>query len=87
MPDFSPVGEGCLVSFAALPRFVCNLAMHSDLMSQIYLDTAESMVPYANNWVTRLNHIERFRSQWAARQPESTPDASMAFDFTQILKR
>ncbi|WFD19748.1 Tuberous sclerosis 2-like protein [Malassezia caprae] len=87
LPDFSPVGEGCLVSFASLPRFVCNLAMHSDLMSQIYLDTAESMVPYANNWVTRLNHVERFRSQWAARQPESARDASMAFDFTQALKK
>lgn len=87
LPDFSPVGEGCLVSFASLPRFVCNLAMHSDLMSQIYLDTAESLVPYANNWVTRLNHVERFRSQWAARQPESTPDASMAYDFTQVLKK
>lgn len=87
LPDFSPVGEGCLVSFSALPRFVCNLAMHSDLMSQIYLDTAESMVPYANNWITRLHHVERFRSQWAARQPASTPDPSMAYDFTQTLKK
>lgn len=87
LPDFSPVGEGCLVSFAALPRFVCNLAMHSDLMSQIYLDTAESMVPYANNWVTRLHHVERLRTQWAARQAEAPRDASLAYDFTLVLKK
>ena len=49
LPDFSAVGAGKLVSFDALPRFVCNLAMHCDLMSQIYLDTGESMVPYTSS--------------------------------------
>lgn len=87
LPDFSPVGEGCLVSFAALPRFVCNLAMQSDLMSQIYLDTGESMVPYSSNWVTRLHHVERFRTQFIERQTQEQGDAEAvsAYDFTQKL--
>ncbi|WFC96815.1 Tuberous sclerosis 2-like protein [Malassezia brasiliensis] len=76
LPDFSAVGAGKLVSFDALPRFVCNLAMHCDLMSQIYLDTGESMVPYTSNWVTRLHHVERFRAQLEARNASDPEHAS-----------
>lgn len=87
LPDFSPAGEGCLVSFATLPRFVRNLAMQSDIMSQIYLDTAESMVPFSNNRVTRLHLVERFRQQFMARNPEIFASASekSGYDFTELL--
>ncbi|KAL4402251.1 Tuberous sclerosis 2-like protein [Malassezia pachydermatis] len=86
LPDFSPVGEGCLVSFAALPRFVCSLAMQSDLMSQIFLDTGESMVPYSSNWVTRLHHVERFEAQMRAKQDEqASHENTTVYDFTQML--
>ena len=86
LPDFAPVGDGCLVSLGMLPRFVCNLAMHCDLMSHIYLDTGESMVPYTSNWVTRLHHIERFRSQIEARSAGREPlDPMDARDFTRIV--
>ena len=89
LPDFSPIGDGQLVSLAALPRFVRNLAMHCDLMSQIYLDTGESMVPYRSNWVTRLQHVERFRAQLQARLSEAQPseqDPMDARDFTQAFE-
>ncbi|WFD45369.1 Tuberous sclerosis 2-like protein [Malassezia psittaci] len=88
LPDFSAVGRGQLVSFAALPRFVCNLAMHCDLMSQIYLDTGESMVPFTSNWVTRLHHIERYRAQIEARRTDSSSEDKDSVDdrdYTPLL--
>ncbi|PKI84253.1 Tuberous sclerosis 2-like protein [Malassezia vespertilionis] len=89
LPDFSAVGEGKLVSFAALPKFVRNLAMLCDRMSQIYLDTGESMVPYTSNWVTRLHHVERFRVQLEKKRAEQAqgvePDSAEARDFTRMF--
>ncbi|WFD01225.1 Tuberous sclerosis 2-like protein [Malassezia yamatoensis] len=95
LPDFSAVGRGQLVSFAALPRFVCNLAMYCDLMSQIYLDTGESMVPYTSrklttlsDWVTRLHHIERYRAQVEARRTDSSSEKAESVDdrdYTPLL--
>lgn len=46
-------------------------------MSQIYLDTGESMVPYTSNWVTRLHHVERFKAQLEARNA-SDPERAIA---------
>ncbi|WFD34141.1 Tuberous sclerosis 2-like protein [Malassezia cuniculi] len=84
LPDFSPVGDGQLVSLSTLPKFVRMLAVNCDLMSQIYLDTGESMVPYTSNWVTRLHHIERCRAQLEARQGEK-PETIDGRDFTRIM--
>ena len=86
LPDFSPAGEGCLVSSATLPRFVRNLAMQSDIISQIYLDTAESMVPFANNRVIRLHHIERYQQQLMTKRAETELlDDMTVYDFTKTL--
>ncbi|WFD30600.1 Tuberous sclerosis 2-like protein [Malassezia sp. CBS 17886] len=90
LPDFSPVGDGQLVSFGSLTKFVRNLAMHCDLMSQIFLDTGESMVPYTStDWVTRLQHIERYRAQQEARKAEADEghddDPMDQRDFTRAM--
>lgn len=85
LPDFSPVGEGQLVSLATLPKFVRMLAVNCDLMSQIYLDTGESMVPYTSNWVTRLHYIERCRAQLSTREGAEPADAIDDRDFTRVL--
>ena len=65
LPDFSPVGEGQLVSLSTLPRFVRMLSVNCDLMSQIFLDTGESMVPYTSSesLLTRLGYASP--SHWA----------------------
>ncbi|CDU24481.1 related to Tuberin [Sporisorium scitamineum] len=68
MPEFSPVGDGQLLSAEALPTFVRILALHSNVASQIYLDTGEAMQPYSSNWVSRLGHIRRARQQHAAKK-------------------
>ncbi len=49
MPEFSPVGDGVMVSEENLSNFVRILALNSNLMSQIYLDTGESMQPYTSS--------------------------------------
>ncbi|GAK62831.1 uncharacterized protein PAN0_002d1033 [Moesziomyces antarcticus] len=72
MPEFSPVGDGQLLSADALAQFVRVLALHSNVASQIYLDTGEAMQPYSSNWVSRLGHIRRARQQFLAkRNPEA----------------
>ena len=68
MPEFSPVGDGQLLSAEALPTFVRILALHSNVASQIYLDTGEAMQPYSSNWVSRLGHIRRARMQHLAKR-------------------
>uniref|UniRef100_V5F1B9 Rap-GAP domain-containing protein n=2 Tax=Kalmanozyma brasiliensis (strain GHG001) TaxID=1365824 RepID=V5F1B9_KALBG len=71
MPDFSPVGDGQLLSAEALPNFVRILALHSNVASQIYLDTGEAMQPYSSNWVSRLGHIRRARQQHLAKKAKA----------------
>ncbi|SJX61014.1 related to Tuberin [Sporisorium reilianum f. sp. reilianum] len=71
MPEFSPVGDGQLLSAEALPTFVRILALHSNVASQIYLDTGEAMQPYSSNWVSRLGHIRRARQQHLARRAKA----------------
>ncbi|GAC97350.1 potential GTPase Activating protein [Pseudozyma hubeiensis SY62] len=71
MPDFSPVGDGQLLSAEALPTFVRILALHSNVASQIYLDTGEAMQPYSSNWVSRLGHIRRARQQHLAKKAKA----------------
>ncbi|TKY85184.1 hypothetical protein EX895_006264 [Sporisorium graminicola] len=71
MPEFSPVGDGQLLSAEALPTFVRILALHSNVASQIYLDTGEAMQPYSSNWVSRLGHIRRARQQHLAKKAKA----------------
>ncbi|KDN39950.1 hypothetical protein K437DRAFT_264412 [Tilletiaria anomala UBC 951] len=71
MPAFSPVGDGVMVSEDNLADFVRVLALNSNLMSQIYLDTGESMQPYTSNWVSRLHHLTRFRAQLEAKRAQT----------------
>ncbi|KAI3483986.1 hypothetical protein L1887_53000 [Cichorium endivia] len=76
MPEFSPVGDGQLLSADALAQFVRVLALHSNVASQIYLDTGEAMQPYSSNWVSRLGHIRRARQHFLAkRNPEAAARA------------
>ncbi|EPQ27420.1 uncharacterized protein PFL1_04958 [Pseudozyma flocculosa PF-1] len=75
LPDFSLVGDGQLISAESLPAFVRILALTSNLMSQIYLDTGEAMQPYTSNWVSRLHHIQRFRTQLENKRRAANPDA------------
>ncbi|KAN0065635.1 Tuberous sclerosis 2-like protein [Thecaphora frezii] len=74
LPDFSLVGDGQLISAEALPAFVRILALTSNLMSQIYLDTGEAMQPYTGNWVSRLHHIQRFRTQLENKRRAANPN-------------
>ncbi|KAJ9477777.1 putative GTPase Activating protein [Pseudozyma hubeiensis] len=71
MPEFSPVGDGQLLSAEALATFVRILALHSNVASQIYLDTGEAMQPYSSNWVSRLGHIRRARQQHLAKKAKA----------------
>ncbi|SPO24940.1 related to Tuberin [Ustilago trichophora] len=71
MPEFSPVGDGQLLSADALASFVRILALHSNVASQIYLDTGEAMQPYSSNWVSRLGHIRRARQQHLAKKAKA----------------
>ena len=71
MPEFSPVGDGQLLSAEALPSFVRILALHSNVASQIYLDTGEAMQPYSSNWVSRLGHIRRARQQHLTKKAKA----------------
>lgn len=71
MPEFSPVGDGQLLSAEALSSFVRILALHSNVASQIYLDTGEAMQPYSSNWVSRLGHIRRARQQHLAKKSKA----------------
>lgn len=73
MPEFSPVGDGQLLSAEALPTFVRILALHSNVASQIYLDTGEAMQPYSSNWVSRLAHIRRARHHHLAKLSNADP--------------
>jgi len=66
LPDFSPIGDGQLISADALPAFVRVLAVNSNLMAQIYNATAETMTPYQSNWVERLRYFSRFREKLVA---------------------
>ncbi|KAJ1591196.1 hypothetical protein NDA11_006983 [Ustilago hordei] len=75
MPEFSPVGDGQLLSADALASFVRILALHSNMASQIYLDTGEAMQPYSSNWVSRLGHIRRARQQFAAKKAKAQVEA------------
>lgn len=60
--------------------------MQSDIISQIYLDTAESMVPFANNRVIRLHHIERYQQQLMTKRAETEMlDDNTVYDFTKTL--
>lgn len=67
LPDFSPVGDGQLVSATALPNFVRILALNCSLVSQIYVATGDRQAgqsfSYTSNWVSRLHHLERARSK------------------------
>ncbi|SNX82312.1 related to Tuberin [Melanopsichium pennsylvanicum] len=98
MPEFSPVGDGQLLSADALASFVRILALHSNVASQIYLDTGEAMQPYSSNWVSRLGHIRRARQQHLTKKakaagvdPETvqgiTANSNMAawYDFTKTF--
>ena len=78
MPEFSPVGDGQLLSAEALASFVRILALHSNVASQIYLDTGEAMQPYSSNWVSRLGHIRRARQQHLAKRAKAEASASGA---------
>ncbi|PWZ00980.1 hypothetical protein BCV70DRAFT_187949 [Testicularia cyperi] len=75
MPEFSPVGDGQLLSADALPSFVRLLALNSNVMSQIFLDTGEAMRPYSSNWVSRLNLIRRGREKELAKRAKEKPDS------------
>lgn len=80
MPEFSPVGDGQLLSADALASFVRILALHSNVASQIYLDTGEAMQPYSSNWVSRLGHIRRARQQYAAKRAKAQAEAGEVVD-------
>lgn len=69
LPNFSPVGDGQLVSAAALPSFVRMLALNCSLVSQIYhsstssREAGQASFVYTSNWVSRLQHLERARAR------------------------
>ncbi|PWN53656.1 hypothetical protein IE53DRAFT_366166 [Violaceomyces palustris] len=86
LPSFSPVGDGQLISVSALPAFVRTLCLKANLISQIYLDTGEAMQPYTSNWVSRLHHIQRYRSQLEAKLNNSNRDSdSQDFDLIEVF--
>lgn len=76
MPEFSPIGDGQLLSADALASFVRILALNSNVMSQIYLDTGEAMQPYSSNWVSRLSHVRRARTQLLAKRAKEDPESA-----------
>ncbi|KAK0567762.1 Tuberous sclerosis 2-like protein [Tilletia horrida] len=95
LPDFSPIGDGQLISADALPGFVRVLAINSNLMAQIYNATAETMTPYQSNWVERLRYISRFREKLvrersgqagaAAAGSGGSSQAQTSHQFTQVF--
>ncbi|KAE8223154.1 hypothetical protein CF319_g3769 [Tilletia indica] len=94
LPDFSPIGDGQLISADALPGFVRVLAINSNLMAQIYNATAETMTPYQSNWVERLRYFTRFRENLLREQGNkqasnnNQPNSSQAqttHQFTQVF--
>ncbi|CAO1630836.1 unnamed protein product [Sympodiomycopsis kandeliae] len=78
LPQFSPIGDGQLVSYEALPVFVRSLALNANVLSQIYNDTGESMQPYSSNWCSRLNHVVRYRNQLEAKRKKKEQEAIQA---------
>ncbi|KAE8259141.1 hypothetical protein A4X03_0g4183 [Tilletia caries] len=89
LPDFSPIGDGQLISADALPGFVRVLAINSNLMAQIYNATAETMTPYQSNWVERLRYFTRFREnllrEQGSKQTSNGQPASSTHQFTQVF--
>ncbi|KAK0568748.1 Tuberous sclerosis 2-like protein [Tilletia horrida] len=92
LPDFSPIGDGQLISANALPDFVRILAINSNLMAQIYNATGDTMTPYQSNWVARLRYFARFREsllsgprESAGKQGQSQAQVGTIHQFTQVF--
>jgi hypothetical protein len=68
MPDISPVQEPKVVSHAALPAFVRQIALHANIFAQVFLQctSSDGGLEYVANWKERLRQIKRLRERASA---------------------
>ncbi|CAG8459050.1 12710_t:CDS:2 [Funneliformis caledonium] len=64
MPEIGPITEFKMVSAAALPAFVRQMALHANIFAQVFLQSGGSRnVEYVSNWKDRLRQIKRLKER------------------------
>ncbi|KAK4686936.1 tuberous sclerosis 2, partial [Tremellales sp. Uapishka_1] len=87
IPDFSPVGELKLVSKAALPILVRQIAHHAHDISQRFMHirnaTDAASAEFITSWRSRLRAMERLK---ASLPPVEVPDESDVMKREEMLR-
>ncbi|RUS25823.1 hypothetical protein BC938DRAFT_471601 [Jimgerdemannia flammicorona] len=68
MPEIGPITEFKMVSFATLPHFIRQMAMHANIFAQIFLQFGTEFgsggkQEYLSNWRSRLRQIKQIRDR------------------------
>ncbi|KAG9294244.1 hypothetical protein G9A89_021603 [Geosiphon pyriformis] len=78
MPETGPITEFKMISLAALPAFVRNIALHSNIFAQVFLQSGDSRgLEYVSNWRERLKQIKRLKERVLASNTPPGPFSSI----------